>query len=142
MAAVEFPYRAEPAPGNQIIYRPVVKVTFHGPKGQTVAQLLYIDSGADHTVLPYRVGKYLGLDQLVADVHEIHGISGAVGVIYARMELELAGVRFHAQVAWAQLEEVPPLLGRTDVFDHFDITFHQARKVVVFRPVTEGKVAP
>ncbi len=137
MAAVEFPYRAEPAPGNQIIYRPVVKVTFHGPKGQTVAQLLYIDSGADHTVLPYRVGKYLGLDQLGGEVHEIHGISGAVGVIYARMELELAGVRFQARIAWAQLEEVPPLLGRTDVFEQFEITFCQARKVVVLQPIAK-----
>jgi hypothetical protein len=133
--AVEFPYRAEPAPDGHMIYRPIAKVTFHGPSQRPLTHLLYVDSGADHTVLPYRVGKYLALDQLGGDVHEIHGISGAVGVIYARIELELAGVRFQAQIAWAQLEEIPPLLGRTDVFDRFDITFQQGRKVVVFQPV-------
>lgn len=132
---VEFPYRPEQAPGGQVIYRPVAKAVFYGPGGRSVTQLLYIDSGADHTVLPYRLGKYLGLAQLGGDVREIHGISGAVGVIYTTMQLELAGARFNAQVAWAQLEEVPPLLGRTDVFDRFEITFKQASKMVVFQPL-------
>jgi len=132
---VEFPYRPERAPGDQVIYRPVAKVIFYGPSGRAVTQLLYIDSGADHTVLPYRLGRYLGLDQLGGEVREIHGISGAVGVIYAAIDIELAGKRFTAQIAWAQLEEVPPLLGRTDIFDQFEITFRQADKVVVFQPV-------
>ena len=61
--ATEFPYRPERAPEGQTVYRPVAKAIFHGPGGHSVAQLLYIDSGADHTVLPYRLGKYLGLDQ-------------------------------------------------------------------------------
>ena len=133
--AVEFPYRPEPAPGGRIIHRPVAKAVLYGPNGRTVTQLFYVDSGADHTLLSYRLGKHLGLDQPGGDVHEIHGINGAVGVISTRMDMELAGVRFTAQIAWAQLEEVPCLLGRTDVFDRFDILFQQARKVIVFQPL-------
>lgn len=131
----EFPYRPERAPGGQIIHRPVAKAVLHGLGDRRVTQLLYVDLGADHTVLPYRLGKYLGLDQAGGDVHEIHGISGAVGVIYVVLEIELAGVRFNTHVAWAQLEELPPLLGRTDVFDRFEITFKQSQKIVVFRPI-------
>ena len=86
--ATEFPYRPEHAPGGQIIYRPVAKATFHGPTGKAVTQLLYIDSGADHTLLPYRLGKYLQLDHAGGEVHEIHGINGAVGVIYAAMDIQ------------------------------------------------------
>ncbi|MBI3320046.1 MAG: hypothetical protein HYZ89_05620 [Candidatus Omnitrophica bacterium] len=118
-----------------MIYRPVAKVVFHGLEGRAVTQLLYVDSGADHTVLPYRLGKYLRLNQMGGEVREIHGISGAVGVIYVRLEIELAGARFTAPIAWAQLEEIPPLLGRTDVFDRFEITFKQASKVVLFQPL-------
>ena len=133
--AVEFPYRPEPTPGGKTIYRPVAKVNVFGANGRSLTPLLYIDSGADHTLLPYRLGKYLGLDQTRGEVREIHGINGAVGVIYAPIDMELAGLRFTVRVAWAQLEEVPCLLGRTDVVDRFEITFQQARRVVVFQPL-------
>lgn len=89
--------------------------------------------GADHTLIPYRVGRFLGLSGVDGEVHEIHGISGAVGVIYCDVELEIASLQFPARVAWAQLEEVPLLLGRTDVFDRFEITFKQSERIVVFR---------
>jgi hypothetical protein len=135
----EFPYRPEPAPGGHTVYRPVAKVVFHGPNGRSVTQLLYVDSGADHTLLPYRLGKYLGLDQFGSEVQEIHGMNGSVGVIYACIDTELASLRFPVKVAWAQLEEVPPLLGRTDVFDHFDITFQQSRHLVLFNPAHKNK---
>ncbi len=35
-------------------------------------------------------------------------------------------------VAWALTEEVPPLLGRTDVFDKFNVVFKQTKKIVEF----------
>ena len=47
--AVEFPYRAEPAPGGQRIYRPVAKAILRGPGGQTIASLLYIFDRFDIT---------------------------------------------------------------------------------------------
>jgi hypothetical protein len=40
--------------------------------------------------------------------------------------------RFQATLAWAQMEHVPLLLGRIDVFDHFRITFHQNKHIVRF----------
>jgi len=57
-----------------------------------------------------------------------------VGVIYCVVELTIAGLTFPARIAWAQLEEVPLLLGRTDVFDRFEITFRQPERVVIFEP--------
>lgn len=131
----EFSYRPEPAPGGQTIHRPVAKAVLYGPNARTLAQLLYIDSGADHTLLPYRIGKYLGLEQQAREISEIHGINGSVGVIYVSLEMELAGIRFSAPVAWAQLEEVPVLLGRSGVFDQFEIAFQQARRLVTFQPI-------
>jgi hypothetical protein len=41
-------------------------------------------------------------------------------------------VEFDCTVAWAQIERVPFLLGRQDVFEHFDITFRQKNKKTVF----------
>lgn len=131
----EFPYRPERGLRGGLIARPVAEVLLRGPSGREVYEYLYVDSGADHTLIPFRLGRYLGLVTSEADIHEIHGINGTVGVVYVRLEMEIAGVLFPAEVAWAQLEDVPPLLGRTDVFDRFEITFHPARKAVVFQPV-------
>ena len=135
---ISFPYRPEAGQGGETIYRPVAEALLRGPAGREMYQYLYIDSGADHTLVPYRVGRFLGLSAADGEVHEIHGISGAVGVIYCTIELEIGGIRFPARVAWAQLEEVPLLLGRTDVFDRFEITFRQRERAVVFRPVKCG----
>ncbi len=132
---IRFPYRPEIGIGGRPIFRPVAEALFRGSGGAEVYQYLYVDSGADHTLIPYRVGRLLGLSAAEADIHEIHGITGAVGVIYCTVEMEIGGIRFPAQIAWAQLEEVPLLLGRTDVFDHFEITFKQSERVVVFKPL-------
>ena len=40
--------------------------------------------------------------------------------------------RFDCTIAWAQIERVPFLLGREDVFEHFDITFQQRKKKTTF----------
>lgn len=130
-----FPYMPCTGLGGKTIYRPVAEAVLRGPAGKELRQYLYIDSGADHTLIPYRVGRLLGLSTAGADVRQIYGISGAVGVIYCTAELTIAGLTFPACVAWAQLEEVPLLLGRTDVFDRFEITFRQPERVVLFKPV-------
>jgi hypothetical protein len=133
-----FPYKPEVGLGGEPIYRPVAEALLRGPGGKEMWQYLYVDSGADHTLVPYRVGRFLGFSAADAEIHEIHGISGAVGVIYCTAELEIGGIRFPARVAWAQLEEVPLLLGRTDVFDRFEITFRQHQHVVEFKPVPDS----
>ncbi len=136
---VEFPYRPERGLGGQIIYRPVAEALLRGPTGKEIYEYLYVDSGADHTLIPYRLGRYLDLSAGESEVHEIRGISGAVGVIYLDIHVEIAGVAFPARAAWAQLEEVPLLLGRADIFDRFEITFRQALRVVLFRPVEASR---
>jgi hypothetical protein len=98
-----------------------------------MVQFFYIDSGADFTVIPYRIGQYLGLSAQGQTVHEVQGINVAVGVIYATMSMTLGSFTFPVEVAWAQLEHVPLLLGRKDVFDRFEIIFRQRDGVVEFR---------
>jgi len=111
----------------------VAEAVLIGPGGKDVREYLYVDSGADHTLIPFHLGRYLGLSG--GEVHEVRGISGIVGVVYATMKIDLAGFIFPTRVAWAQIEAVPLLLGRADVFDRFEITFIQSRLTVVFRAV-------
>lgn len=129
---IEFHYRLERGSGGEPIARPVAKAALVGPSGKEMVQYFYIDSGADFSIIPYRVGLYLGLDPKDQNVFEVQGINGAVGVIYTRIKLVIGDVSFDAKVGWAQLEHVPLLLGRTDVFDRFKVTFHQKMGLVIF----------
>lgn len=133
---IEFRYRLERGAGGVSIARPVAQATLRGPSGREIVQFFYIDSGADFTVIPYGVGHYLGLTTHGQAVREVQGINGAVGVIYARLHMTIGSVSLPVEVAWAQLEHVPLLLGRKDVFDKFEIIFRQWDGIVEFREVS------
>ena len=136
---VELRYRAERGAQGQTIQRPVAKVILTGPNGRNVVEYLYIDSGADFTIIPYRLGLYLGLQVDGEEVQTVQGISGGIGVIYATAQVTIGELTIPARIAWAQLETVPLLLGRADVFDAFEITFKQREGRILFNEVGKGK---
>ena len=95
---------------------------------------MYIDSGADMTLIPFHLGRSLGFRQRPTDrVLELSGISGA-GVPYLlRSARLLIGSRWlKIRLAWVLIEEVPLLLGRADVFPKFQILFDEQRERVTF----------
>lgn len=93
----------------------------------------YIDSGADVTMIPLSFGKLLGLKVSNSEINKIGGIRGSVPVAYRKLPVRIGGYQITISVAWALIEEVPPLLGRTDIFDKFNITFKQTKRIVEFR---------
>lgn len=129
--SIEFEYRQEVSPKG-IIYRPVAKVALIGQNQRRVVEYLYIDSGADFTLIPYKIGLYLGLDAINRKVVEVQGVNGIVGVIYHELTIEIEKYRFEIEVAWGQMEHIPLLLGRHNVFDKFEIIFREAEKRVIF----------
>ena len=95
--------------------------------GLQVETSLYVDSGADISMIPLRFGRALGLKQTSSDnVRELRGISGG-GIPYILKEITMVldGERLTVRMAWALVEEVPLLLGRMDVFNQFQITFEE-----------------
>ena len=48
------------------------------------------------------------------------------------MPLKIESYIINTQIAWAHIEDVPPLLGRKGVFDNFNITFKQKQREVEF----------
>jgi len=97
-----------------------------------ICQYFYIDSGADYTLIPYRMGRFLGLERTASEIKEIGGIGGVIAVRFAVVPMRIEGHQFDCTIAWAQIERVPLLLGRESVFDYFDITFQQRKKKTIF----------
>ena len=97
--SIEFRYRQEKSFGGQIIHCPVAKVTFIGSNSRKVIEYMYIDSGADFTMIPYKLGLYLGLDSSHYKVEEVRGISGVIGVIFVSLDIKIGSYQFSAKVA-------------------------------------------
>ncbi|MDA2936506.1 hypothetical protein MYX06_04790 [Patescibacteria group bacterium AH-259-L05] len=130
---IRFKYQKEKSDLG-IVYRPIAH-TILKVKDFKVEIPLYIDSGADITLIPLGLGQALGFKQNSIQIREIKGVSGGrVPYIIKTAKIYLGDAGIEARIAWALTEEAPPLLGRLDVFDKFRIVFDEKRKVVEFYP--------
>lgn len=115
------------------IYRPVAEVLLEKDDFR-VAIPMYIDSGADVSMIPLRFGRALGFKQEKGDmIQEIKGISGA-GIPYILKEVILImnSERLKIKIAWALAEEVPMLMGRLDIFNKFRVIFDERKGWIDF----------
>lgn len=124
-----FPYRKEHSPIFGSIYRPKIPVELIRGSERKI-QLMYLDSGADITLLSKSVGDLLKFE-MIGDVLEMKGVADiSIPVIMKNIDIKLCDIEFPVRVAWA-LIETPLLLGRMDIFDKFEIVFMQKEKKVV-----------
>ncbi|MFZ5801309.1 MAG: hypothetical protein ACOY3D_08075 [Candidatus Omnitrophota bacterium] len=133
---IKFHYRKESSAITGSVLRPVADVVLEAGT-RKVEAAMYIDSGADITIISLGLGKALGLEQSPKDeILEIRGVSGAgVPYLLKSAHIQLNGKRLKIRLAWALIEEVPLLLGRLDIFDKFEILFNESREFVSFNPV-------
>ncbi len=94
---------------------------------------MYVDSAADLTLIPLKVGEALGLAYKHSEIREVKGLGRRpLPVVIRKLQMKIAGKTIYAQVAWSLVEEVPIILGRRDVFDLFRVTIDQAKQTVTF----------
>ena len=100
------------------VLRPIAEVVLEKDVF-AVSMPMYIDSGADVSMMPLRFGRALGFKQEEEDmIQEIRGVAGtAIPYILKEVILALDSKRLRIRIAWALVEEVPLLMGRMDVFD-------------------------
>jgi len=129
---ITFKYHKEASPFGYI-KRPIADIIIETETAKIEA-LLYIDSGADLTMIPLGLGHALGFKQGPDDkILEIRGVSGG-GVPYLIREASLImnKKKLKIRLAWALIEEVPLLLGRLDIFDKFKIIFNESLNTISF----------
>ena len=129
---VSFSYRREFSQVLGEILRPVASVEFRADRGHWFPASMYIDSGADLTLIPSDFGKLLGMD-LNKNRSALAGVTGAP----MKVSLQSAQVRIGAsiqevKVAVALRNDVPYLLGREGVFKAFKITFEEYEALTKF----------
>lgn len=128
---IEFDFKKEESKIFGPILRPVARVMLVNEEKE-VAEHLYVDSGADVSLIPKSLGDWLGFNIGKEDsITEIKGIGErGVPIIIKKVKMKIGENLFKTRIAWALIEEVPLLLGRTDVFNLFDICFKKNKKVI------------
>lgn len=127
-----FKYKEEFGRRGQTIKRPVADVFLKSKTGDWIEFHPYIDSGADITLIPLSLGKLIGLKFDEDNLEQIGGIRGSVPVSYHQIKIKIASFELTAKIGWALIEEVPPLLGRENIFDYFNVSFRQKEGIIVF----------
>lgn len=130
---IVFKYKAESISSNgTLVKRPIADIFLQSASGEWIKFHPYIDSGADLTLIPLSLGKLLGFSTRGKKVETIGGISKGVPVIYIKNPMRIGVFTFESHIGWTQIEDVPTLLGRADVFDQFDVSFKQKDDIIIF----------
>ncbi|MEM3402113.1 MAG: hypothetical protein QW179_04510 [Candidatus Hadarchaeales archaeon] len=136
---IEFPFVEEKANILPTILRPLARVKLIN-KNMEIAADMYVDSGADITLIPYSVGIALGFSLKPEDkIRRIGGVGGGkISIVVRRLKMRIGGEESDVRVAWCMSEDVPLILGRLDIFDKFDVLFEGGKKTVFFKNSCEG----
>ena len=123
------PYRGHPAP--------ILPIAIQGVRGWTVVWT-YADSGASLSILnTAREAGRLGLR--VEDgqlVYSVVGDGSLIPVYVHRLPVRIGPIELTATIGFsARLGVGFNLLGRQDIFTHFDVTFSDSRQRITFKPV-------
>lgn len=128
---IGFDFREEESKIFGPILRPVADITFMNGDNE-VWESVYVDSGADVSLISRSVGDALGFK--IEDIDKITEIKGVgergVPIVIKKIKMKIGEKELETRIAWALVEEVPLLLGRTDVFNLFDISFKKNQKTV------------
>ena len=122
-------------------WTPTHEVNFILKNGTEIAIEMIVDTGADITFIPKKMGERLGLVRSEDDlVFEARSVGSVILFVYRQMHVNINGIALTIKIIWGQDEQAgeEALLGRLDVFDRFDVLFSQKKRKVIFLPNDEG----
>lgn len=92
----------------------------------------YADSGADITIFPKSISDLLGLKLQEGQESIVTGVGGQeVRIFIHRITVRIGDQEIKVRAGFAEREDIPYLLGRTDILTHFNILFEKNRVVFI-----------
>lgn len=132
---VEFKYRREKSGLLGDIFRPVAQLEIRFQNSDWFPVIMYVDSGAEISLVPRNFGLLLGLD-LTANLGQIRGIGDAIVPLSLQdVEFKVEEHKINVKIAVALINEVPYVLGRFDFFKLFKISFQEYENKIVMESI-------
>lgn len=128
---IEFHYQEEYSDKFGKILRSIALVTLTANK-KSIQATMYIDSGADVSMIPLRAGNDLGFKYGPNKIFQMSGIAGSLPCLLEKAEITIGNRKLLTDVTWALSDEAPFLLGRKDIFKFFRITFDEDKEKIEF----------
>lgn len=121
---IEYHWREEMSESFGRILRPVAEIHVRDKNNVSRALTLYIDSGADVSILTRSYGELFGHNVTKGRKLVLKGIGNLHLAAYLHKTKLLIGKHeIDAEVAIAENDDVPNVLGRRDIFNLFEIQF-------------------
>ncbi len=121
--SASFPYERRASAIFGTVRRPVAHVELYSAVFQRwIAYTMIVDTGADYCVLPASIAWDLGIKLRQCEPHTASGIGGQQKVFLHRtVQMRLGSWEFLVPVGFVEREDLPPLLGRYQCLDLFDL---------------------
>lgn len=138
-----FKYKDVPRSNGTRAKSPSIPVTLIG-NGIQYSFTALLDSGADISAIPKSVAELLNLDFKNKKKEKAFGIGGEVPAVETKMTIDFGKghERYKFDVPVKVIldnSDFPPLIGRADFFDRFDITFKQSEKKIILKFINPQK---
>ena len=93
----------------------------------------YVDSGADISLFTRSDCTLLGYKLEEGKEKLIGGVSGTlIRTFIHQVPIKIGNTKIEAEVAFAEIENVPRLIGRKTIFEKFQILFDEKKLKVYF----------
>jgi len=127
-----FKYSPEPSKLG-VIHRPIAHVYLQSKTGTWYLFYPYVDSGADISLFTKGDAPLLKLNLYKGEYSPILGIGKVMMPAYIHnIKMKIGETVINVNAAFADSNEVPRLLGRTDIFKHFKIIFDEVNLQTIF----------
>jgi hypothetical protein len=92
-----------------------------------------LTAGADISFFRISDAELLGLSLTKGEYYPIMGVGKLLVPAYTHVvKMRIGDTELDVKAAFADSDEVPRLLGRTDIFTHFAITFSEKDLEIIF----------
>jgi len=128
--SVSFRYKREYVSKLGYVHRPMAQVSFWSRTEQHWQSIqMIIDTGADYTLLPRYMAAYIGLDYEQGERVKTVGLGGSQDVwLMNGVEAKVGEMKRSIPIG-VVAGRVPPLMGRQDFFETFEVLFKPDRSI-------------
>lgn len=132
-SSVVFPYGISLSEDGKLSVFPAVEIDFITNRGETIALIFLIDSGATVSALPKSDAEVLGLSLNKDKWGYVQGVGGEQIFGYETKIIACLGSeKFSLPLIFLENNSVPRILGREEVFSRFTIIFEEEKHRTAF----------
>ena len=132
----KFPLRYKYDSVLEFVSEPIIPVSILTKDGSYQTYDFIVDTGADCCIIPKIVAEDLGIDIKSLPKISFTGIGGRHIVAYlAKITIKITNTPIKVACALSSNEKSPFILGRKDVFSHFNILFDNKKKLIKFNRI-------